>query len=90
MEHLEDPLEVLNKLYRILTDDGKIFITVAVWAAHIDHIYLYKSANDVRDHLHQANFCIENELVQAVFEKDETNPEKEKIPVNYAAILKKK
>lgn len=89
LEHLEDPLEILKKIHRILTDDGKVFITVAVWAAHIDHIYLYKSANEVRNHLHQANFCIEKELVQSVFEKDEMNPEKEKIPVNYAAILKK-
>jgi SAM-dependent methyltransferase len=89
LEHLEDPLIVLNKIKRILKDNGKVFITVAVWAAHIDHIYLYKNATEVRDHLHRAGFNIEKELVQAVFERDKLNPEKAKIPVSYAAVLSK-
>ena len=77
----------LKKLKSLLTKDGKLFVTAAVWAAHIDHIFLYKSAEEVRKHIKEAGLNIENELVQAVFEKDESNPEKEKIPVSYAAIL---
>ena len=87
LEHLEDPLGVLKKLYQILKDDGKIFITVAVWAAMIDHIYLYKSAEEVRKHIRQAGFKIEKELVQTVFKNG--HPEQEKIPINYCAILTK-
>lgn len=87
LEHLEDPLQALKKLKSLLTKDGKIFVTAAVWAAHIDHIFLYKSAEEVREHIKEAGLSIENELVQAVFEKDESDPEKEKIPVSYAAIL---
>ena len=87
LEHLEDPLQALKKLKSLLTKDGKLFVTAAVWAAHIDHIFLYKSAEEVRKHIKEAGLNIENELVQAVFEKDESNPEKEKTPVSYAAIL---
>ena len=87
LEHLEDPLHALKKLKSLLTRDGKLFVTAAVWAAHIDHIFLYKSAEEVRKHIKEAGLNIENELVQAVFEKDESNPETEKIPVSYAAIL---
>jgi len=57
--------------------------------AHIDHIYLYKNAEEVRNHIRKAGFFIEKELVQASFEKDEADPEKSKIPVSYAAILSK-
>ncbi len=89
LEHLEDPLGALRKFYRLLNKNGKIFITVAVWAAHIDHIYLYKNAEEVREHIRDAGFKIEKELVQAVFERDEKNPEKSKIPVSFAAILSK-
>jgi 2-polyprenyl-3-methyl-5-hydroxy-6-metoxy-1,4-benzoquinol methylase len=87
LEHLEDPFSALKKLKSLLTNGGKLFITVAVWAAHIDHIFLYESSDQVREHIRKAGFKIEKELVQAVFEKDETDPEKEKIPVSYAAIL---
>jgi 2-polyprenyl-3-methyl-5-hydroxy-6-metoxy-1,4-benzoquinol methylase len=87
LEHLEDPLAALKKLKSLLKDDGKLFITVAVWAAHVDHIFLYESSDQVREHIRKADLKIEKELVQAVFEKDEAEPEKEKIPVSYAAIL---
>jgi SAM-dependent methyltransferase len=90
LEHLEDPVKALNKFHRLLKKDGELFITVAVWAAHIDHIYLYDSAQQVRNHIETAGFNIKKELVQSVFEKDENYPEKEKIPVSYAAILTKK
>ena len=87
LEHLEDPLSALKKLKSLLTKNGKLFVTVAVWAAHIDHIFLYKSSEEVRNHIRKAGLKIEKELVQAAFAKDEADPEKEKIPVNYAAIL---
>ena len=90
LEHVEDPVKILTKIHEILKNDGKLFLTVAIWAAHIDHIYLYKSAEEVRDHVRQAGFSIDKELVQASFDKDESDPEKSKIPASYAAILSKK
>ena len=89
LEHVEDPVGILTKLNQLLKDDGKVFLTAAVWAAHIDHIYLYNNAEEVRNHIRKAGFLIEKELVQASFEKDEADPEKSKIPVSYAAILSK-
>lgn len=90
LEHLENPLTILQKFNKILKSEGKLFLTVAVWAAGIDHIYLYSHPEEVRQHIQEAGFKIEKELVQAVFEKDEKNPEKGKIPVSYTAILSKK
>jgi 2-polyprenyl-3-methyl-5-hydroxy-6-metoxy-1,4-benzoquinol methylase len=87
LEHLEDPLGVLKKMYSLLNDDGEVFITVAVWAAMIDHIYLYKSAQEVRDHIKESGFVIKKELVQTVFKN--TNSTDEKVPINYCAILTK-
>jgi len=69
----------MHSFWKILIDNGFNII--------IDHIFLYKSAQEVREHIKEAGLSIENELVQAVFEKDESDPEKEKIPVSYAAIL---
>jgi 2-polyprenyl-3-methyl-5-hydroxy-6-metoxy-1,4-benzoquinol methylase len=87
LEHLEDPLGVLKKLHSLLKPDGKVFITVAVYASMIDHIYLYRSADEVRKHIREAGLVPTQELVQAVFEK--RDPEGRDTPVNYCAILEK-
>jgi 2-polyprenyl-3-methyl-5-hydroxy-6-metoxy-1,4-benzoquinol methylase len=87
LEHLEDPLGALKKLYSILDDDGELFLTVAIYAAMIDHIYLYKSAQEVRGQILSAGFAIKTELVQNVFQKNK--PEDEKTPINYSAVLTK-
>jgi 2-polyprenyl-3-methyl-5-hydroxy-6-metoxy-1,4-benzoquinol methylase len=89
LEHVEDPLGILKKLNRLLNNDGEVFLTTAVWTAHTDHIYLYKNAEEVRRQISESGFQIKKELVQSIFEKDENDPEKSKIPVSYAAILSK-
>jgi len=87
LEHVEDPLAALKKLHSLLNPKGKVFVTVAVWASMIDHIFLYKSAEEVRAHIRAADFTIEKELVQNVFESG--RPEQKKTPINYCAILSK-
>lgn len=85
LEHVEDPLRVLKLLKSFLAPGGKIFLTAAVWASMIDHIYLYKSAEEVRVHIREAGLTIEKELVQNVFANK--NPDQEKTPINYCSIL---
>ena len=86
LEHVEDPLAVLKKLRTLLRADGRIFLTAAVWAANIDHIYLYTSASEVRDHIRAAGLEVDVELVQNVFAGH--SPEDERTPINYSAILR--
>lgn len=87
LEHLDDPLSILKKMYSLLATNGKIFITVAVWAAMIDHIYLYKNVQEVRDQLHEVGFKIEKELAVNVFDTAKNN--RGRIPQVYCAILTK-
>ena len=85
LEHVEDPASVLKKLRTLLKPDGEVFITAAVFAASIDHIYLYRNVNEVRKHISQAGFRIREELALAVSPGDK--PEHGNVPVNYAAII---
>tara|TARA_B110001454_G_C12689169_1_gene421592 strand:- start:1053 stop:1592 length:540 start_codon:yes stop_codon:yes gene_type:complete len=89
LEHVEDPIKIMKQLSNLLTTNGKIFLTAAIWSGGVDHIYLYKTPEEVRQHIKQAGLIIEKELVQPVFDKDKEHPEKGKIPINYAAILSK-
>jgi len=89
LEHVDNPSLILQKLHGLLSENGKIFLTAAVWSGGIDHIYLYSNPDEVRKQILKTGLKIEKELVQSVFDKDENNPENGRIPVNYSAILSK-
>ncbi|EGJ11397.1 class I SAM-dependent methyltransferase [Rubrivivax benzoatilyticus] len=63
LEHLERPVEFLRALRAGLAPGGKAFITAALNAAHADHIYLYRSGEEVLAHLHAAGFVLEQSFV---------------------------
>lgn len=89
LEHVENPIAILKKLKSLLADDGKVFLATVAWAAHIDHIYLYRSAKEIRNHIAQGGFKIEKEYVQNIFPKDAKKLEENNIALNYSAILMK-
>jgi 2-polyprenyl-3-methyl-5-hydroxy-6-metoxy-1,4-benzoquinol methylase len=84
LEHLEHPADLLEKLDGLIADDGKIFLTTAIWAASIDHIYLFRSTREAREMI-EAAFTIESERALPVL--DGKDPEAERTPVNYACVL---
>jgi SAM-dependent methyltransferase len=59
LEHLESPLDLLRALRVMLRAGGKAFITAAINAPNADHIYLYRSAEEVKMQLGEAGFAIE-------------------------------
>jgi SAM-dependent methyltransferase len=59
LEHLEDPIEFLGALRGLLRPGGKAFIATALNAPNADHIYLYRTADEVVGQLRQAGFGIE-------------------------------
>ncbi len=90
LEHVEEPVKLLQKLHTLLSDNGKLIITTPTNAPAIDHIYLFKDAEDIRNVISKAGFHIEKEL--CVFSED-VSPEiaeKFKISMMYAGVLVKK
>lgn len=90
IEHVEDPVAVLKKLRSMLADGGTLFLTTVTWAAFIDHIYLYKNVDEIREHIGKSGLGIEREYIQNIFPKDAGKLEESKTALNYAAILVKK
>lgn len=85
LEHLNHPEELLRKLKQLLKSDGRIFLTTAIFAAALDHIYLFESAEEVRDMLLK-EFVIEHELVLPT-SLEEHKPLMKRVPMNYACVL---
>jgi SAM-dependent methyltransferase len=59
LEHLEDPPAFLRALRAMLAPGGTAYITAALNAANADHIYLYRTADEVKSHIEQAGFVVE-------------------------------
>lgn len=64
LEHLEDPLGFIRALYGATRDHGWGYITAAVNAAHTDHIYLYRSTDEVRAQLEIIGWKIIDQQVE--------------------------
>jgi 2-polyprenyl-3-methyl-5-hydroxy-6-metoxy-1,4-benzoquinol methylase len=74
LEHLENPISFLSALRATLNPGGYAFITAAINAAHSDHIYLYRNALEVSDHLMRAGFSIEQIFIGAAYPPQVARP----------------
>lgn len=82
LEHLDDPVAFLRGLRRNMEPGARAFITAALNAAHTDHIYLYRNANEVLAHLVEAGFTLEQSFVGSAYK-----PASPGLPVPEAAAF---
>ncbi len=86
LEHLEDPLSFLKGLYRMLAPGGLGLIAAAVTAPNADHIYLYRSAEEVVEQVQKAGFNVIEYRDDAAYEP--RNPQ-ESVPRNALLLVSK-
>lgn len=82
LEHLDDPVAFLRGLRRNMAPGARAFITAALNAAHADHIYLYRNADEVLAQLIEAGFSLEQSFVGAAYK-----PSAPGVPVPEAAAF---
>jgi 2-polyprenyl-3-methyl-5-hydroxy-6-metoxy-1,4-benzoquinol methylase len=88
LEHVERPQELLEKLRRLLAPGGRGFITAPANAPMIDHIYLFRNAQEIRDMLTACGFRIECEATKYAVDISESLAERMKLPLMYAALVR--
>jgi ubiquinone/menaquinone biosynthesis C-methylase UbiE len=89
LEHVEQPVKLLEKLNTLLTPEGRLFITIPTNGPTIDHIYLFKNAAEIREVISAGGFAIEKEFT--IYSEDVTEEfaEKNKVSMMFAGVLRK-
>ena len=89
LEHVNYPEKLLIKLKDLLSQNGRSFVSTCVDCPSIDHVYHFKSVDEIREMFHKCGLAIEEERVLPVEKLPMDEIARRKITINYCAILKK-
>lgn len=89
LEHVEEPVLLLSRLRNLLKDDGVIYITVPANAAAIDHIYVFRNAQEIRKVIESAGLKVVYEIRVCAENVPEEKAEELKIALMYGAFINK-
>jgi 2-polyprenyl-3-methyl-5-hydroxy-6-metoxy-1,4-benzoquinol methylase len=86
LEHMEDPIVFLKALQKMMKNNSYGFITAAVNAALEDHIYLYRSGNEVKEQIENCGFTVIEQQYDIAYEPKKNEP----VPESVAFLVQKK
>ena len=87
LEHVNYPDKLLCKLKDLLSAEGRAFISTCVNCPTIDHVYHFKSVDEIRGEIDDCGLIIKDEKVLPVEILPLKEIEEKKITINYCAIL---
>lgn len=89
LEHVEKPEILLQKINSLLAKNGKAFLSTCVNCPAIDHIYHFKTVDEIRAMFYKCGLIIESEKVLPVEHIKMDEIVKQNITINYAAVVTK-
>ncbi|MDU2063363.1 MAG: class I SAM-dependent methyltransferase [Sporomusaceae bacterium] len=87
LEHVPDPTAILRGLARLMHEGSRLFVTTCANSPAIDHLYHFRTVEEIRQLLRDAGYRIVDELVAPSLAKDLAWMEKQKLDVSYSALL---
>jgi 2-polyprenyl-3-methyl-5-hydroxy-6-metoxy-1,4-benzoquinol methylase len=89
LEHVNFPETLLLKLRDLMNKNARTFVSTCVNCPAIDHVYHFKTVDEIREMFYKCGLIIEEERVAAVEDLPFEEIMKRKITINYCAILKR-
>lgn len=87
LEHVEQPLRFLQRIRELAGADAFIFVTTAVNAPAIDHIYLFESLETVTRLAEAAGMTVRNVLATPYHGSTMEETVAQRLPINVALVL---
>jgi len=88
IEHVENPKVLLHKINKLLAPNGQAFISTCINCPMIDHLYHFKTVDEIREMLNRCGLEIVSEKVLPVESLDMSEIIERKITINYSAIVR--
>ena len=89
LEHVNNPKKLLKQLHILLNPNGRVYMSTCVDCPSIDHIYHFKSIGEIELLIKKSGFKIVSRNILPVEERPMREIIKNKITINYCALLKK-
>lgn len=83
LEHIPAPAKFIAEAFRILKKGGAAYLTTAVNAPAIDHMFLFNTSDEIRTMIREAGFHIESEI------EIEAGRIGDKPLINYGSVVRK-
>lgn len=87
LEHVNTPHLLLERLRMLLNDTGRGFVTTSINSPAVDHVYHFKSVDEVRAMIRAAGLDIRTEQVLPVESLPPEEITAQKITINYSAVI---
>jgi SAM-dependent methyltransferase len=89
LEHVRAPETLLKKLHGLLAPSGQAFVSTCVDAPAIDHVYHFRSVDEIRRMFEVSGLKVVEERVLPVEDLPMEEIIKKKITINYCALLRR-
>ncbi len=90
LEHVEQPELFLKQIARLANKDAHIFVTTCINAPAVDHIYLFKTPDELVKMFDACGLKIKSQLIRPYEGKTEAESLAQLLPINVAYVLEKK
>ncbi|MDC0407654.1 class I SAM-dependent methyltransferase, partial [Candidatus Thioglobus sp.] len=89
LEHVEDPESLLVKISKLLSKNGRAFLSTCVNCPAIDHVYHFHTVDEIRSMFKNCGLVIESEKILPVEEAPMAEIINQKITINYSTIVRR-
>ena len=89
LEHVEDPVGILTNLHKLLSDHGQIFINIPIDSPAPDHIYLWRTPEEVIEFTENCGFRIKSQCLAPVTGYDLAKARKHTVTIQVALVAEK-
>jgi len=89
LEHVEEPHEVLKKIRSLLKDNGLCFISTCANAPAPDHLYHFKTIEEIKKLITSNSFFIQKERILPVEDLPMHEIVRQRVTINYCALIRR-